>query len=110
MTTRVRFAPSPTGYVHIGNIRTALMTWLFAQKTGGYYLLRIDDTDQERSKPEYEAAVYDSLKWLGITWDELAHQSKRLDRYQVLIKQMRESGRLYGCYETAEELALKRKS
>lgn len=110
MTVRVRFAPSPTGYVHIGNIRTALMTWLFAQKTGGYYLLRIDDTDQERSKPEYEAAIYESLTWLGITWDELAHQSKRRDRYDVLIQQMRDSGRLYGCYETAEELALKRKS
>lgn len=110
MTIRVRFAPSPTGYVHIGNIRTALITWLFAQKMGGYYLLRIDDTDLERSKPEYEAGIYDSLTWLGITWDELAHQSKRLDRYQVLIKQMRDSGRLYACYETAEELALKRKS
>lgn len=110
MTIRVRFAPSPTGYIHIGNIRTALMTWLFAQKTGGYYLLRIDDTDLERSKPEFEEGIYDSLKWLGITWDELAHQSKRLDRYQVLIKQMREAGRLYACYETQEELALKRKS
>lgn len=110
MTVRVRFAPSPTGYIHIGNIRTALMTWLYAQKVGGYYLLRIDDTDLERSKPEFEAGIYDSLTWLGITWDELAHQSKRLDRYQVLIKQMRESGRLYPCYETSEELALKRKS
>ena len=110
MTVRVRFAPSPTGYIHIGNIRTALMTWLYAQKVGGYYLLRIDDTDLERSKPEFEAGIYDSLTWLGITWDELAHQSKRLDRYQVLIKQMRESGRLYACYETQEELALKRKS
>lgn len=110
MTVRVRFAPSPTGYIHIGNIRTALMTWLYAQKVGGYYLLRIDDTDLERSKPEYEAGIYDSLTWLGITWDELAHQSKRLDRYQVLIQQMRDSGRLYACYETQEELALKRKS
>lgn len=110
MTIRVRFAPSPTGYIHIGNIRTALMTWLFAQKMGGYYLLRIDDTDLERSKPEYEAGIYDSLTWLGITWDELAHQSKRLDRYDVLIKKMRDSGRLYACYETQEELALKRKS
>lgn len=110
MTVRVRFAPSPTGYLHIGNVRTALITWLFAQKNSGYFLLRIDDTDQERSKPEYEAAVYDALTWLGITWDELAHQSKRLDRYKVLIQQMRDSGRLYACYETPEELALKRKS
>lgn len=110
MTIRVRFAPSPTGFIHIGNIRTALMTWLFAQKMGGYYLLRIDDTDQERSKPEYEASIYDSLTWLGITWDELAHQSKRLDRYNVLIEQMKQAGRLYACYETPEELALKRKS
>jgi glutamyl-tRNA synthetase len=110
MSVRVRFAPSPTGFLHIGNVRTALITWLFAKKNFGYFLLRIDDTDLERSKPEYEAAVYDSLTWLGVTWDELAHQSKRFDRYQTLIQKMRESGRLYACYETAEELALKRKS
>ena len=107
---RVRFAPSPTGMVHIGNIRTALITWLFAQRNNGYMLLRIDDTDVERSKPEYEAAIYESLTWLGITWDELAHQSKRLDRYAVCIQQLKDAGRLYACYETPEELALKRKA
>ena len=107
---RVRFAPSPTGMLHIGNVRTALITWLFAQANQGYFLLRIDDTDVERSKPEFEAAIYESLTWLGITWDELAHQSKRLDRYAVVIQQLKDAGRLYACYETPEELALKRKS
>lgn len=106
---RVRFAPSPTGMLHIGNVRTALITWLFAQHNHGYMLLRIDDTDVERSKHEYEAAIYESLTWLGITWDELAHQSKRLDRYAVCIQQLKDAGRLYACYETSEELALKRK-
>lgn len=107
---RTRFAPSPTGMLHIGNIRTALITWLYAQKNNGYYLLRIDDTDLERSKPEYEAAIYESLTWLGITWDEIAHQSKRLDRYNEVIAKLKDDGRLYACYETPEELALKRKS
>lgn len=110
MTVRVRFAPSPTGMVHIGNIRTALITWLFARKNNGYYLLRIDDTDMERSKIEFENGIYESLKWLGLNWDELAHQRKRLDRYDTLIEKMKADGRLYACYETAEELALKRKS
>lgn len=107
---RTRFAPSPTGMLHIGNVRTALITWLYAQKNNGYYLLRIDDTDLERSKPEYEAAIYESLTWLGITWDEIAHQSKRLDRYNEVIAKLKDDGRLYACYETPEELALKRKS
>lgn len=107
---RVRFAPSPTGMLQVGNIRTALITWLFAQHNDGYFLLRIDDTDLERSKPEYEAAIYESLTWLGMKWDELAHQSKRLDRYAVVIQQLKDAGRLYACYETPEELALKRKS
>ena len=103
---RVRFAPSPTGMLQVGNIRTALITWLFAQHNDGYFLLRIDDTDLERSKPEYEAAIYESLTWLGMKWDELAHQSKRLDRYAVVIQQLKDAGRLYACYETPEELAL----
>lgn len=107
---RVRFAPSPTGMLQIGNIRTALITWLFAQHNNGYFLLRIDDTDLERSKPEYEAAIYESLSWLGMTWDETAHQSKRLDRYAVCIQELKDAGRLYACYETPEELALKRKA
>lgn len=107
---RTRFAPSPTGMLHIGNVRTALIAWLFARSHDGYFLLRIDDTDTERSKPEYEAAIYESLTWLGMTWDEVAHQSKRLDRYNVVIEQLKNDGRLYACYETPEELALKRKA
>lgn len=107
---RVRFAPSPTGMLHIGSVRTALVTWLFCQKHQGYFLLRIDDTDTERSKKEYEALIYESLSWLGMTWDEIAHQSKRLDRYNAVIEQLKKDGRLYACYETPEELALKRKS
>ncbi|HOO52412.1 MAG TPA: glutamate--tRNA ligase family protein, partial [Alphaproteobacteria bacterium] len=107
---RVRFAPSPTGMLHIGNVRTAFITWLFAQANKGYFLLRIDDTDLERSKPEYEAAIYESLTWLGMSWDELAHQSKRLDRYAEVIEKLKADGRLYACYETPEELSLKRKS
>lgn len=107
---RTRFAPSPTGLLHIGNVRTALIAWLFAQSNNGYFLLRIDDTDTERSKPEYEAAIYESLTWLGMKWDEIAHQSKRLARYNEVIEKLKKDGRLYACYETPEELALKRKS
>lgn len=111
MTVRVRFAPSPTGRIHVGNIRTALITWLFARRNNGHYLLRIDDTDVERSKKEFEDAIYESLNWMGLNWDgNVEHQSKRLDRYNTLIEQLKKDGRLYACYETAEELALKRKS
>lgn len=110
MATRVRFAPSPTGMLHVGNVRTALITWLFARKNDGHYLLRIDDTDTERSKKEYEDAIRESLTWLGLNWDEDAWQSKRLDRYQILIEQLKKDGRLYACYETQDELGLKRKA
>ena len=110
MTVRVRFAPSPTGMLHVGNVRTALITWLFARKNNGHYLLRIDDTDVERSKQEYEDGIYESLKWLGLNWDEQAWQSKRLDRYNVVIEQLKKDGRLYACYETQDELGLKRKA
>jgi len=110
MTVKVRFAPSPTGMPHIGNIRTALITWLFARSQGGHYLLRIDDTDLERSKTEYELAIEDALVWLGMDWDEKARQRDRLDRYDDCIAKMKADGRLYACYETADELALKRKS
>lgn len=79
MTVRVRFAPSPTGYIHAGNVRAAVVTWLFAKKNAGHFLLRIDDTDLERSKPEYEADIEAGLKWLGLTWDEKARQSTRMD-------------------------------
>ncbi len=110
MTVRVRFAPSPTGMLHVGNVRTALITWLFAKKNKGHYLLRIDDTDTERSKKIYEDGIRESLTWLGLDWDEEAWQSKRLDRYNVVIEQLKKDGRLYACYETPDELGLKRKA
>jgi len=110
VSVRVRFAPSPTGYIHAGNARTAIVTWLFARKNQGHFLLRIDDTDQERSKPEYEADIEAGLTWLGLKWDSKDRQLNRLDRYDEVIEQLKKSGRLYACYETSEELALKRKS
>ena len=110
MSVKVRFAPSPTGYLHVGNARTAIITWLFAKKMNGQFLLRIDDTDRVRSKPEYEQAIEDGLKWLGLDWDEKANQNDRLDRYNEVIEKLKADGRLYACYETPEELGLKRKT
>ena len=109
MTIKVRFAPSPTGYLHVGNIRTALINWLFVKKTGGHFVLRIDDTDLERSKDEYTQAIKQDLAWLGLTWDSEEHQSKRLDRYSQAAEKLRAAGRLYACYETPEELEIQRK-
>lgn len=110
MTVKVRFAPSPTGMLHIGNVRTALVTWLFARKENGYFLLRIDDTDLERSKPEYEEDIEKALTWLGLNWDEKARQHGREDLYNEQIEKLKSEGRIYACYETPEELALKRKT
>ena len=110
MTVKVRFAPSPTGYLHVGNARTAVITWLFARKMGGNFLLRIDDTDTERSKAEYEKAIKDGLTWLGLNWDETANQIERIDHYNKVIEKLKTDGRLYACFETAEELGLKRKT
>ncbi len=110
MTVRVRFAPSPTGMLHVGNARTALITWLFARKNSGHFLLRIDDTDTERSKPEFEEAIESSLIWMDLDWDEKTRQRDRFARYQECIEQLKESGRLYPCFETPEELSLKRKT
>lgn len=110
MTVHVRFAPSPTGMMHIGNARTALITWLCARHHGGRFMLRIDDTDRERSKIEYERAIEESLTWLGLTWDHKANQKDRQAHYDVKIAQLKDAGRIYACYETAEELALKRKT
>ena len=107
---KVRFAPSPTGMMHVGNARTALITWLFTRSSNGHFLLRIDDTDQQRSKPEYEQAIKEGLKWLGMDWDSQARQRDRLDIYNEKIEQLKERGLLYACYETSEELELKRKS
>jgi glutamyl-tRNA synthetase len=106
---RVRFAPSPTGYLHIGNARAALINYLYSLRNGGEFILRIDDTDLERSKPEYEKAIFEDLAWLGIKHNNTFKQSSRFDRYKEIRDKLIESGRLYPCYETPEELDYKRK-
>lgn len=108
MSVKVRFAPSPTGRLHLGNVRAALLNWLCARKTGGKFLLRLDDTDLERSKPEYADGIVTDLKWLGLDWDEFAKQSDRLARYDAAAEKLKGLGRLYPCFETPEELKLKR--
>lgn len=110
MSVRVRFAPSPTGYLHVGNARTAIVTWLFCRANKGNFLLRIDDTDTERSKQEYEDAIKDGMTWMGLTWDSNFNQKDRNDRYDVVIEKLKADGRIYACYETADELGLKRKT
>ena len=107
--TVTRFAPSPTGYIHVGNLRTALMNYLIARKSGGTFILRLDDTDQERSKQEYIDGLMRDLEWLGLHWDRVEQQSKRMDRYAEAADQLRASGRFYECFETPVELDLKRK-
>jgi hypothetical protein len=107
--TVTRFAPSPTGYLHVGNLRTALFNHLIAKKAGGTFVLRLDDTDPERSKQEYADAIQEDLEWLGITWDRLERQSERLDRYAAAADELREKGRFYEAFETPTELDLKRK-
>ena len=107
--TTTRFAPSPTGYIHVGNLRTALMNYLIARKAGGTFILRIDDTDPERSKEEYVDAIKEDLDWLGLTWDRIERQSLRLDRYADAADKLREMGRFYEAFETPTELDLKRK-
>jgi len=107
---KVRFAPSPTGNLHVGNLRTALVNYLFARKTGGQFMLRIDDTDTERSTTAFEASIRNDLKWMGMDWDVEDRQSERLARYDQALAELRDAGRAYPCFETAEELALKRKA
>ncbi|KIC32647.1 glutamate--tRNA ligase [Leisingera sp. ANG-S5] len=107
--TTTRFAPSPTGFIHVGNLRTALMNYLIARKAGGTFILRIDDTDPERSKEEYVDAIKQDLEWLGLTWDKVERQSERLDRYVAAADKLREIGRFYEAFETPTELDLKRK-
>ncbi|MBP9184206.1 MAG: glutamate--tRNA ligase, partial [Fuscovulum sp.] len=104
-----RFAPSPTGYIHVGNLRTALMNYLIARKSGGTFILRLDDTDQERSKQEYVDALMHDLDWLGLHWDRVERQSLRYDRYEAAADRLRAEGRFYECFETPAELDLKRK-
>lgn len=105
----VRFAPSPTGYIHIGNSRTALFNWLYAKARGGRFVLRLDDTDRERSKPEYAAAIVEDLAWLGIGPDVQVAQSDRLATYDAAVEALKAKGQLYPCYETADELERRRK-
>ena len=107
--TTTRFAPSPTGYIHVGNLRTALMNYMIARKSGGSFILRLDDTDQERSKQEYIDGLMQDLDWLGLHWDRVEQQSKRMDRYAEAADQLRAAGRFYECFESPVELDLKRK-
>ena len=107
--TTTRFAPSPTGYLHIGNLRTALFNFLIARQAGGEFILRIDDTDSERSKPEYVDGIKRDLEWLGLHWDRVEHQSSRFERYAEVADQLRHKGLFYECFETPLELDLKRK-
>jgi glutamyl-tRNA synthetase len=107
--TITRFAPSPTGYLHIGNLRTALMNYMLARQGGGQFVLRLDDTDPERSTDEFAEAIKGDLEWLGLHWDRVERQSTRLARYEVVAQNLRDMGRLYECFETPVELDLKRK-
>ncbi|MBX3597116.1 MAG: glutamate--tRNA ligase [Rhizobiaceae bacterium] len=109
MTVIVRFAPSPTGYIHIGNARTALFNWLYAMQNGGQFVLRFDDTDVERSRQEYADATLYDLHWLGIFPDQVKYQSQRFDIYAAAVEKLKAKGLLYPCYETEEELELRRK-
>ncbi|HEY2889589.1 MAG TPA: glutamate--tRNA ligase [Dongiaceae bacterium] len=109
MTRRVRIAPSPTGRLHVGNAYIALANWLYARREGGWFLLRLDDTDRERSTAAFAAGIEQDLGWLGLIWDEMASQSARLARYDEATERLRASGHLYPCYETPEELAIRRK-
>lgn len=109
MTVKVRFAPSPTGKLHVGNIRTALVNWLFAKGQGGTFVLRIDDTDVERSTKANEEGIQRDLIWLGMTWDETFKQSQKFERYREVAEELKAKGLLYPCYETADELERRKK-
>ncbi len=108
MSVTVRFAPSPTGKLHVRNVRAALWNWLFSRKEGGTFILRIDDTDKERSTAAYEDGIRADLSWLGLSWDKTFKQSERFGDYDVVSDALRRMGLLYPCYETAEELDRKR--
>jgi len=109
MTVVTRFAPSPTGRLHVGNIRAALHNWLWAKKNGGRFILRLDDTDRERSREDHVEAIRDDLAWLGLAADEEHRQSERFGRYEAALDRLRAAGRVYPAYESAQELELKRK-
>ena len=109
MSVTVRFAPSPTGRIHAGNIRTALLNWMFAQQREGRFLFRLDDTDSERSTEEFADGIREDLTWLGLAWDLEVKQSDRFALYDAAVEKLKAAGRLYPAYETQEELELKRK-
>ncbi len=110
MTFKSRFAPSPTGLLHVGNARSALLNWVHIKNKNGEFILRIDDTDKEKSKPEFVEAIIEDLRWLGITWSKKFKQSDRKSIYEDKISFLKSSQKLYPCFESTEELALKRKS
>ena len=107
---KCRFAPSPTGLLHVGNARSAVLNWAFAKKNNGSFILRIDDTDQTRSSKEFENKIKENLSWLGLDWNKTFNQSERTNLYNSNIEKLKNDGRLYPCFETAEELSLKKKS
>ncbi|MFN3834910.1 MAG: glutamate--tRNA ligase [Glycocaulis sp.] len=109
MSVKVRFAPSPTGLIHVGNVRIALMNWLFARQQGGAFVLRVDDTDMERSTKAFEDQIVEDLHWLGLGFDERFNQSDRFDLYEAAREKLIATGFLYPCYETEDELDRKRK-
>ncbi len=109
MSVITRFAPSPTGRIHVGNVRTALINWLFAKRSGGKFMLRLDDTDVQRSTKEFAEGIVRDLEWLGLTHDIFARQSDRFARYDEVAEKFKQEGRLYACYETPDELERKRK-
>ena len=107
---KCRFAPSPTGLLHVGNARSAVLNWAYAKKNNGNFILRIDDTDQTRSSKEFENKIKENLSWLGLDWNKTFNQSERSNLYNSNIEKLKIDGRLYPCFETAEELSLKKKS
>ena len=107
---KCRFAPSPTGLLHIGNVRSAVLNWVFSQKYKGEFILRIDDTDLSRSTKEFENKIKENLSWLGLHWNKTFNQSDRYKDYNLKIEKLKNEGRLYPCFESAEELSLKKKS
>lgn len=107
---KCRFAPSPTGLLHVGNARSAVLNWAYAKKNNGSFILRIDDTDQTRSSKEFENKIKENLSWLGLDWNKTFNQSGRTNLYNSNIEKLKNDGRLYPCFETAEELSLKKKS
>src|SRR6476619_5089462 len=110
MKPRLRFAPSPTGYLHVGGARTALFNWLYAKHYGGQFLLRVEDTDKARSTDESTRAIFEGLEWLGLNWDEeVVHQGANLKRHQRDAQALLDAGAAYRCFCTAAELDERRK-